>query len=134
MRKILFYILLAVTFQVNAQQVPNSGFQSLPVEEFAQSIDGKRVVLVDVRTPGEVAQGIIPGAVNVVWNAKNPSQFMADIEKLKIGRRSTVAVYCRSGNRSKAASRLLAEKGYKVVELQSGITGWIRAGKEVQKP
>lgn len=134
MRKILLSILLMLSFQVNAQQVQNNAFQSLSVDEFAKSIGGKRVVLVDVRTPGEVAQGMIPGAVNVVWNAKDPSQFMADMAKLKVGKRHTLAVYCRSGNRSKAAARLLVENGYKVVELQSGITGWVRAGKEVLKP
>lgn len=134
MRNFLLAVVLLMTFQAHGQQVQNNTFQSVSVEEFAECIDGKRVVVVDVRTPGEVAQGMIPDAVNIVWNAKNPTQFISDFEKIKIGKRHTVAVYCRSGNRSKAASKLLAEKGYRVVELNPGINGWRRSGKEVVKP
>ena len=134
MRRLLLLLLLSFALQVPAQQVQTNTFQSLSVDKFAQCIDGKRVTIIDVRTTGEVAQGMIPGAVNVVWDAKNPSQFLSDIKRLKIGKRHTLAVYCRSGRRSKAASRLLAENGYEVVELQPGITGWIREGKEVRKP
>ena len=35
-----------------------------------------------------------------------------------------VALYCRSGNRSKTAAKLLAKEGYKVYELSSGFNGW----------
>ena len=43
-----------------------------------------------------------------------------------------VALYCRSGNRSKNAARILAEKGYQVLELGTGFRGWAAAGKEVE--
>ena len=45
----------------------------------------------------------------------------------------TIAIYCRSGNRSKTAARILVDKGYKVVELASGFNGWVAAGKEVSR-
>ena len=45
-----------------------------------------------------------------------------------------VALYCRSGNRSKKAARILAEKGYQVVELETGFRGWAAAGKDIAKP
>ena len=45
-----------------------------------------------------------------------------------------VALYCRSGNRSKTAARILADKGYEVVELGTGFRGWVAAGKNVVKP
>ena len=41
---------------------------------------------------------------------------------------------CRSGNRSKNAARILAEKGYEVVELGTGFRGWSAAGKKTVKP
>ena len=43
----------------------------------------------------------------------------------------TIALYCRSGRRSKKAAGILVENGYKVVELNSGISGWINAQKEI---
>jgi rhodanese-related sulfurtransferase len=45
-----------------------------------------------------------------------------------------VALYCRSGNRSKNAAGILAEKGYEVVELGTGFRGWLAAGKNIVKP
>ena len=40
-----------------------------------------------------------------------------------------VALYCRSGNRSKNAARILSDKGFQVVELSTGFKGWKAAGK-----
>ena len=45
-----------------------------------------------------------------------------------------VALYCRSGNRSKTAARILADKGYEVIELGTGFRGWVAAGKDVMRP
>ena len=44
-----------------------------------------------------------------------------------------VAVYCRSGKRSKKAAAILSEKGYKVFELDKGFNSWEEAGKEIEK-
>jgi rhodanese-related sulfurtransferase len=55
-----------------------------------------------------------------------------DFEKMamaNIKKGSTVALYCRSGNRSKRAASMLAAKGYRVVELSTGYNGWIGASQ-----
>ena len=44
-----------------------------------------------------------------------------------------VAVYCRSGKRSKKAAFILAKKGFKVFDLDNGFIGWEKAGKEIDK-
>ncbi|WP_286006501.1 rhodanese-like domain-containing protein [Ligilactobacillus aviarius] len=44
-----------------------------------------------------------------------------------------VALYCRSGRRSKKAAELLSKAGYEVYELDSGFHGWQKAGLEVEK-
>jgi rhodanese-related sulfurtransferase len=41
----------------------------------------------------------------------------------------TVAVYCRSGNRSKNAAKVLSMMGYNVVELYSGYKAWQESGR-----
>ena len=43
-----------------------------------------------------------------------------------------VAVYCRSGKRSKKTANILSEKGYKVFELDKGFNSWQEAGKEIE--
>ena len=40
-----------------------------------------------------------------------------------------IVLYCRSGKRSKKAANILAAKGYKIIELNTGYLGWIEAKK-----
>ena len=44
-----------------------------------------------------------------------------------------IALYCRSGKRSKKAAAILSRKGYKVYELDKGFIGWKETGKETEK-
>ena len=45
-----------------------------------------------------------------------------------------VFVYCRTGNRSNVAAKLLVDAGHKqVVNLRTGIVGWQQAGLPVIK-
>lgn len=105
------------------------GFKSVGVDEFEALIADTTVVRLDVRTAEEYAEGHIAGAVNIdVKNAGFDSQVLSVLAKDK-----TVAVYCRSGRRSKAAARKLVEMGYRVVELDNGFSGWKDAGKALEK-
>lgn len=87
--------------------------------DFAKTISKPKVQLVDVRTPAEFASGHIPGAVNM-----DVSGTEFDNQTAKLDKKEPVAVYCRSGARSKTAARKLAEKGYTVYELDRGISNW----------
>lgn len=111
------------------EKTPERTFEILSVEEFAKQISSKKVVIMDVRIEKEFAQGHIKGARNVVWN----DNFEANLKASGIKSNKTVAVYCRSGRRSKLAAEALVKLGYKVVELDTGILGWQQAGKEVVK-
>lgn len=102
-----------------------SGYKSLEVEEFNQSIADARVVRLDVRSAEEYATGHLVDAINIdVRKPDFESRTMAALPKGQ-----TVALYCRSGRRSKMAADILAKKGYAIVELNSGIIGWTKAGK-----
>lgn len=71
-------------------------------------------VLLDVRRPDEYKGGHIPGALLLT----NETMTLAKAEKLIPDKGKEVYVYCRSGRRSKEASRKLAEMGYtKVIEI-----------------
>jgi len=81
-------------------------------------------VLLDVRTPKEFAEERIEGAVMVDY--LSPS-FRDEIAKLD--REKTYLVYCRTGNRTKGALKIMRELGFpNVLHLAGGITKWKEAG------
>ena len=104
-------------------------FKTVPVKEFASLIEDASVQRLDVRTMAEYSEGHIPGTINI--NVLDDSfAVMADstLQKDK-----PVALYCRSGKRSKKAAAILSEKGYKVYELDKGFNAWQEAGEKVEK-
>ena len=94
---------------------------TITVEEaVAQARDG-RLVLVDVREPGEVAQAAVPGARHIPLG-----QLAARSDELPRDRR--VGFVCRSGNRSARAAKAAAEAGLDAVNVKGGVVAWSRAG------
>ena len=76
-------------------------------------------LIVDVRRPDEFAEGHIAGAINV------PSDDITDgMPELLPDKDQTLLIYCRSGNRSKEASKKLADIGYTNVYEFGGINTW----------
>ena len=106
-------------------------FKIVDANEFAKYIQDKNVTVLDVRTPAEHAEGYIPGTD---FNIDVLEDSYTKIATEKLPKDKPVALYCRSGNRSKKAAKILANKGYKVVELGTGFRGWVAAGKRVETP
>ena len=50
-----------------------------------------------------------------------------------LNKNQDVAVYCRSGRRSRTAAELLVKKGFKVYNLDKGILNWIEEERELEK-
>ena len=115
--KKLFSLLLAATSLIGCQS--NTEFKSVDAQQFAEVIADKDVQLVDARTPEEFSEGHIPGAVNMDVKSEN---FDAQIAQLDSSR--PVAVYCRSGRRSKLAAERMTNAGFQVTELAEGILSW----------
>ena len=105
-------------------------FPSVSVDEFAQVIADTSVVVLDVRTIDEYAAGHILGTTLHIDVLKPDFDSLA-VANIREG--SIVALYCRSGNRSKRAATSLASKGYRVIELATGYNGWVQEGKPVEK-
>ena len=101
------------------------GFVSVEADEFAREIAKEGVQLVDVRTAAEYADGHIPNAVNIDVFSSDFAEKIATLDKAK-----TLAIYCRSGRRSKAAAEQAVKLGFKVVELDGGVLSW--SGELVQ--
>ena len=95
-------------------------FQSVDAESFAQIIQDSTIIRLDVRTPNEYQQGHIPGAILIdVTQSNFLEQAIQQLPKSQ-----TIALYCRSGRRSKVAAQILAKAGYTVVELNTGFNRW----------
>jgi glyoxylase-like metal-dependent hydrolase (beta-lactamase superfamily II)/rhodanese-related sulfurtransferase len=86
--------------------------------ELASALRQGPLTVVDVRFPGERAQGAIPGAVSIPLDQLE--------ERLaEIPRGGRVAVYCQSGLRSSTAASLLEQAGFgDVVDLAGGYATW----------
>jgi len=102
-------------------------FENVDVQGFSELIENPSVVLLDVRTASEFAEGHIEGAVNI---DQGQSDFIKTVRtSIETGKK--IAVYCRSGRRSANAAERLAAEGYQCVNLKGGIIAWKEAGKAV---
>lgn len=85
------------------------------------------LVVIDVRTPEEFAQGHIEGAINVNLQAEN---FVEELTKLD--RADGYLLHCKSGARSAKALEVMKEQDFKsVAHMADGFDGWQAAGLEV---
>lgn len=102
-------------------------FENTDVQGFAELIADTNVVVLDVRTTAEYAEGHIKGAVLI---DQEQSDF---VEKAKttLPVDKIIAVYCRSGRRSANAAGKLSDVGYKCVNLKGGILAWKEAGMPI---
>ena len=103
----------------------------ISVEEFRLKMENPEAQLIDVRTDGEVKQGMLPGAVQI--DESNWDNFVKGAKSLDPEK--PVLVYCRSGVRSHKAAKYLAQNGFKeVYDMQGGIMDWTRNKGEIIKP
>ena len=121
MRKLNVIIVLLVMFlmttMISCQA--QSEFRSVNIDEFKTEISKSDVQLVDVRTVQEYSEGHIPGAMNIDVNAPDFEEKIKALDK-----KENVAIYCRSGRRSKMAANKLTAAGFKVIELNTGFLSW----------
>lgn len=125
MKKIVLILTCIFSMFFTFAQTKDAKFKSVKAEEFAKIVAESGVQVVDVRTAEEFASGHIENAKNIDVKGSDFEKKIASLSKDK-----TVAVYCRSGARSKVAAQKLAEKGYTVIELEGGIMTW--KGKTVK--
>ena len=101
-----------------------TGATDMNVSEFSKKITESGVVILDVRTPGEFAEGYIEGAQNIDFQSGNFENEIAALDK-----NVTYAVYCRSGNRSGQAAKIMHDAGFhEVYNLDGGVIDWANEG------
>ena len=126
MKKILTYLLTVLGLTSACGQ---KNYENVDVNGFAELVADSCVVILDVRTAAEYAEGHIQGAVLI---DQGQSDFM-EKAKAALPTDKTIAVYCRSGRRSANACGKLADVGYKCVNLKGGIIAWMDEKKPTVK-
>ena len=131
MIKTLYFFLFVTVFSLGMWACTGKEirYKNLTSAQFEQLIKDSSIQLVDVRTVAEYGEGHIPNSLNI--NVKD-EQFSSCADDL-LDKGKDVAVYCRSGRRSRTAAELLVKKGFKVYNLDKGILNWMEEGREIEK-
>ena len=126
MKKLLTCLLATLGLTTACGQ---QNFENADVQGFAELIADTNVVVLDVRTAAEFAEGHIQRAILI---DQGQSDFM-EKAKAMLPTEKKIAVYCRSGRRSASAAGRLADVGYTCVNLKGGIMAWQGANMPVTK-
>ncbi|MER1987191.1 MAG: rhodanese-like domain-containing protein [Solibacillus sp.] len=78
---------------------------------------GEALNLIDVREVGEVAEGHIPGAVNIPLG-------LLEFRMHELDKNKPYIMVCRSGGRSGQATAFLEAQGYDVTNMTGGMLEW----------
>jgi len=87
---------------------------------YNQMLVDTNITLLDVRTKEEVkSDGALKNHILV------PVQILEqNLDKLEKYKNSKIFIYCRSGNRSILAARILSNAGFKSYNIEGGIIEW----------
>jgi len=104
-------------------------FQSIDAKQALHLLENDdNVTLLDVRTIAEYKKGHLSDATLI------PVQTLSkNIEMLKTKKNKKILVYCRTGSRSIAASRILEKYGFTPVNIKGGIIQLVKAGVTLVK-
>lgn len=96
--------------------------EDLTQEEWVQQLENdNNAVILDVRTDDEVEDGKIPNAIHI--DIYRGQEFISELEKLD--KSKNYYVYCRSGNRSGQACKIMAQLGFaNAYNLIGGMLQW----------
>jgi len=86
--------------------------------------DNPEFVLLDIRTPDEIASGHIASTQMLDYYSEGFRDELARLDQEK-----TYLIYCRTGNRTGRTMSIMADLGFeKVYDLDGGITAWTTEG------
>ena len=112
-----------------AEAPASKRFRNIDVAEWETLRKDPKVVVLDVRTAEEFADGHMQGAINLDIRGGKFAETLAGLDKTK-----TYLVHCAVGGRSaKACGQMDGMKFEKVLNLSGGITAWEAAGHKPVK-
>ena len=88
-----------------------------------------RLIVIDVRTPDEFAEGHIKGAMNIDFFEPDFAKKVAALDAA-----NPVMIHCAAGNRSSQALNAIKDtaKFPAIYHLKAGFSGWKAAGKPIE--
>ncbi len=122
---------MAIKTAAQMIQEAKARVQNLSVDQVAAELARGDVTLVDIREPGEVEAGTIPGSIVA---PRGMLEFYADpastYHRPEFEPRKRVILHCASGGRSALAADTLQQMGYtNVGHLEGGYKAWAAAGR-----
>ncbi len=97
------------------------GFKEVPPSEAVRLINKEDALVLDVREANELGQGSIIDAKHVAL-----SVLPEKLDNLANNKDQPILVFCKMGNRSAQACKLLLKNSYtNVFGLKGGITAWV---------
>jgi rhodanese-related sulfurtransferase len=125
-RSLLTAIAITVSAIACASDVPTVDQQALIGRLEAKDAS---LVLLDVRTQKEFAEGHVPGAINI-----SHDELASRLGELEGARDRDIVVYCRSGRRTGIALGVLEKAGFKrLYHLEGDYLAWTAAGRPLEK-
>ena len=118
MNRLKIFIISAFLFLSSFACAQQDQLNSITMEQFKERLKSdKDIIVLDVRTPEEVATGMIENAINI------PVQVLEKrVDELVNYKDKEIFVICRTQNRSSAAASFLKEKGYKAIYVIGGMS------------
>ncbi|MGD9548209.1 MAG: rhodanese-like domain-containing protein [Candidatus Krumholzibacteriia bacterium] len=114
---------------IEAIEYQASSYREVSSRDAAALISELDPFILDVRTPREFQDGHIDGATLIPVQ-----QFQQRIGEIAAHKNDPVFVYCRTGNRSTVAAKLMIDAGFtNVINLRQGIVEWSREGLPVTR-
>ena len=115
-------LFLTTTIMSCAQNNASNASNELTISSkaFSAAVAKPGAQILDVRTAGEYQSGHIANALQANW--LDPKEFKNRTQHLD--KSKMIYIYCQSGGRSASAQAALMEAGFKVVNLEGGMSNW----------
>jgi rhodanese-related sulfurtransferase len=113
-----------VSFLMSCAQTSTNASLTLNAAAYKEAITAKNIQVLDVRTAAEFNGGHIKHALQANW--LDQKEFTDRTQHLD--KNLPVYVYCQAGARSASAQAALEAKGYKVINLEGGMSNWKMSG------
>ena len=115
-------LFLTTTIISCAQNNSNkSGIElTISTTAFSAAVTQSGAQILDVRTASEYQSGHIANALQANW--LDPKEFKNRTQHLD--KSKMIYIYCQSGGRSASAQAALMDAGFKVVNLEGGMSNW----------
>jgi len=118
--KLCISLFLMVSFLMSCAQTSTNATLTLNAAAYKEAIAAKNIQVLDVRTAAEFNGGHIQNALQANW--LDQKEFTDRTQHLD--KNIPVYIYCQAGGRSASAQEALEAKGYKVINLEGGMSNW----------